>query len=559
MTKLLSAVLLFFALLVAPAAAQWQVGNHALPVGNGAGVVGFSAISVGTDGRLLFDKGGSADPAFAAMSQDCTIVSTGAITCLKTNNVSFGALATVSPATGIATWLATSTSANLASAVTDETGSGALVFGTAPQISTIELGAASDTTIARSGAGAITVEGTDVLLSGGALGTPSSGTLTNATGLPIAGLTASTSTAIGVGSVELGHATDTTIARVSAGVASVEGSNILTAATGQPLDSDLTTIAGLTATTDNFIQSKSSAWASRTPAQVTADLSVMVGDTGSGGSKGLVPAPITGDSTKFLRGDATWQTIPGGGDALTSGNLSQFASTTSAQLATVISNETGTGLLVYDTSPVFTTDITVPNTGLHVLDSNASHDVILKPGSDVTADRTVTITTGDTDVGLDITDAGSDKLMFWDDSAGKWTALTLPPKLVISGTSLQSLEAWGCAVSDETTAITTGTAKCSWSFPYAVTVDGVYCTLNTVSSSGTPTFDINEDGTTIISTKVVIDVSEKTGGSSGYQGTAAGAAVISDSAIAAFAQITVDIDTAGTGAKGAKCMMIVHQ
>lgn len=38
------------------------------------------------------------------------------------------------------------------------------------------------------------------------------------------------------------------------------------------LDSDLSTIAGLTATTDNFIQAKSSAWASRTPAQVGADL-----------------------------------------------------------------------------------------------------------------------------------------------------------------------------------------------------------------------------------------------------------------------------------------------
>jgi hypothetical protein len=40
----------------------------------------------------------------------------------------------------------------------------------------------------------------------------------------------------------------------------------------QPVDSDLTTIAGLTATTDNFIQSKSGAWASRTVAQVSTDL-----------------------------------------------------------------------------------------------------------------------------------------------------------------------------------------------------------------------------------------------------------------------------------------------
>ena len=44
------------------------------------------------------------------------------------------------------------------------------------------------------------------------------------------------------------------------------------ASTYQPLDSDLTTIAGLTATTDNFIQSKSSAWASRTLQQVKDDL-----------------------------------------------------------------------------------------------------------------------------------------------------------------------------------------------------------------------------------------------------------------------------------------------
>lgn len=55
------------------------------------------------------------------------------------------------------------------------------------------------------------------------LGTPSSGTLTNCTGLPIAGLVASTATAIGVWTIELGHASDTTISRSSAGVISVEG------------------------------------------------------------------------------------------------------------------------------------------------------------------------------------------------------------------------------------------------------------------------------------------------------------------------------------------------
>lgn len=108
--------------------------------------------------------------------------------------------------------------------------SGSYSFGTgnAVTLGTIELGAASDTTISRVSAGVIAVEGVNVLLNGGALGTPSSGTLTNATGLPIAGLTASTSTAIGVGSIELGAASDTTIARVSAGVVSIEGINIVT-------------------------------------------------------------------------------------------------------------------------------------------------------------------------------------------------------------------------------------------------------------------------------------------------------------------------------------------
>lgn len=51
----------------------------------------------------------------------------------------------------------------------------------------IELGHASDTTITRVSAGLIAVEGVNVLLNGGALGTPSSATLTNATGLPVGG------------------------------------------------------------------------------------------------------------------------------------------------------------------------------------------------------------------------------------------------------------------------------------------------------------------------------------------------------------------------------------
>ena len=63
----------------------------------------------------------------------------------------------------------------------------------------------------------------------------------------------------------------------------------------------------------------------------------------------------SGGATKFLREDSTWQVIPGGGDALTTSPLSQFAATTSAQLAGVISDESGGGPLLFGNSPTITT------------------------------------------------------------------------------------------------------------------------------------------------------------------------------------------------------------
>ena len=158
-----------------------------------------------------------------------------------------------------------------------------------------------------------------------------------------------------------------------------------------------------------------------------------------------------------------------------------------------------------------------------------------------------------------LADPNADRILFWDDSAGLLKHLSMTSNLVVSGTELRAYEIWGGAISDETTAITTGTNKLTFSIPYEFNVVGVYATLNTVSSSGTPTFDINEGGVSILSTKIVIDVSEKTGGSAGYQGTAVGAAVISDAVIAAFAEIGIDIDVAGTGAKGAKVFLIGYR
>lgn len=106
------------------------------------------------------------------------------------------------------------------------------------------------------------------------------------------------------------------------------------------------------------------------------------------------------------------------------------------------------------------------------------------------------------------------------------------------------------AVGDETTDITTGTAKVTFRMPDAVTLTAVRASLVTASSSGVVTVDINEGGTSILSTTLTIDANEKT------STTAATPAVISDTALADDAEITIDIDTAGTGAKGLKVTLI---
>lgn len=98
-----------------------------------------------------------------------------------------------------------------------------------------------------------------------------------------------------------------------------------------------------------------SAYENLTAAEATATLNVFGADAGAGGVKGLAPATVAGDATKFLRGDATWTAIPGGGDALVANPLSQFAATTSLQLKDTISDETGSGALVFADGPQMAT------------------------------------------------------------------------------------------------------------------------------------------------------------------------------------------------------------
>lgn len=101
------------------------------------------------------------------------------------------------------------------------------------------------------------------------------------------------------------------------------------------------------------------------------------------------------------------------------------------------------------------------------------------------------------------------------------------------------------ACSDVSTAITAGNGKITFRMPFAMTLTAVRASVNTAPTGSTIIIDINEGGTTVLSTKLSIDASEKT------STTAASAAVISDAALADDAEITIDFDQVGSTIAGA--------
>lgn len=111
---------------------------------------------------------------------------------------------------------------------------------------------------------------------------------------------------------------------------------------------------------------------------------------------------------------------------------------------------------------------------------------------------------------------------------------------------------FGLACSDETTDLTSGTAKVTLRIPYAMTITSISASVNTAPVGSTLVVDINENGTSILSTKLSIDAGEKT------STTAATPYVLSDTAIAADSEITIDIDQVGasTAGKGLKVIII---
>jgi hypothetical protein len=109
------------------------------------------------------------------------------------------------------------------------------------------------------------------------------------------------------------------------------------------------------------------------------------------------------------------------------------------------------------------------------------------------------------------------------------------------------------AVSDETTALTTGAAKVTFRMPHAMTLTEVRASLSTAQASGTIlTMDINQNGSTIfISNWLTIDNTEKT------SVTASNPCIINTTSLTDDSEITIDIDQIGNGtAKGLKITLI---
>ena len=231
----------------------------------------------------------------------------------------------------------------------------------------------------------------------------------------------------------------------------------------QPLDADLTTIAGLTATTDNFIQSKAGAWASRTVAQVKTDL----GLTGTNSGDQTTIVGITGTIAQFNTALSDGDFATGGGTATGTNTGDNAVNTLYSGL---VSNATHTGEVTGATALTIT-DGAVVNARLANM-ATKTYKGRTTAGTGVPED--VSVATLKTDLTLVKGDVGLGNVDNTSDATKNSATATLTNKRITKRT--------GTTTSSATPTINTDNVDF-----YSLTAQAVAITSMTTNLSGTPT------------------------------------------------------------------------
>ena len=158
-----------------------------------------------------------------------------------------------------------------------------------------------------------TTDGTALTLTAPVLGTPTSGTLTNCTGLPVSGITASTTLALGVGSINLGHATANTLT-ASSGVLSIENKAVL---------DQTNTLAGITNKT--FVAPELGA----ATATSINGITITAGGSGTLTMAGSIDTSVGGGNIETHNNGGSIFTYGGGGSISTSTSGGSISTTNS--------------------------------------------------------------------------------------------------------------------------------------------------------------------------------------------------------------------------------------
>jgi hypothetical protein len=142
------------------------------------------------------------------------------------------------------------------------------------------------------------------------------GSITNSLISASAAIDFSKLAALSSGNILVGSVSNVATSVAMSGDATISNTGALTIANNAVSNAKLAQMATLTIKGNNT--GGNSDPLDLSVSQVTAMLNNFVGDSGSGGTKGLVPAPASGDAAldKYLKADGTWTTPAGAGDVV---------------------------------------------------------------------------------------------------------------------------------------------------------------------------------------------------------------------------------------------------